>query len=288
MKENIPPLSEWSFNRLNSLYELCGKSFRACGREVGCTHPTFKKYYELAKKIEDCKKESGCGFNGVKEPEVTMPVTVTSVPTLIKKSKLNTRSASSKLFLDPDQMKVAVLDIETSSLKSDFGITICAVIHQFGTREDYKVFAIDLNEKDLLADEKKLLEALNAELEQFDGVVTYFGSRFDLPFIRTRSLYHGLKPLGKKKSLDLYFTVKRTTNPSSRRLERINDILRISDPDGSPDKTRLGMAEWNGVVFQRDTKQLDYVISHCVSDVKILENAVERFKDFLPDRIMRA
>ena len=286
MKENIPPLSEWSFNRLNSLYELCGKSFRACGREVGCSNHTFKKYYDLAKenlKKTPCKKES-CGCN---EPSVVMPVTVTSVPTLIKKSKLNTRSASSKLFLDPDQMKVAVLDIETSSLKSDFGITICAVIHQFGTREDYKVFAIDLNEKDLLADEKKLLEALNAELEQFDGVVTYFGSRFDLPFIRTRSLYHGLKPLGKKKSLDLYFTVKRTTNPSSRRLERINDILRISDPDGSPDKTRLGMAEWNGVVFQRDTKQLDYVIEHCIADVKILENAVERFREFVPDRIVR-
>ncbi len=50
MKNNVPPLSEWSFDRLNSLYELCGKSFRACAREVGCAPNTFIKYYN--KKME--------------------------------------------------------------------------------------------------------------------------------------------------------------------------------------------------------------------------------------------
>ena len=271
MKDNVPPLSEWTFRRLNSFYNACGKSFRACGRELGCAPSTFKKYYEMS--FEDTEADSSIENN--------------NIPVIIEKPKKVTKSAGSDLFLDPTKYKVCVLDIETSSLKSDFGIVICAVMHTLGTDEKYKVCTIDLSNKDLLSEEKALLETLNSELEQYDGVVTYFGSRFDIPFIRTRSLYHGLKPLSKKKSLDLYFTVKRVTNPSSRRLERINDILRISEPDASPDKTRLGMSEWNGVVFNRDSKMLDYIIEHCIADVKILENAVWRFKDFLPDRILR-
>ena len=272
MKDNVPPLSEWSFERLNSFYNACGKSFRACGRELGCHHNTFKKYYEM--KFED------------NEMTPSMENTINTA-VIIEKPKKTTKSINSEIFLDPNKTKVAVLDIETSSLKSDFGIIICAVLHTLGTDEKYKVCAIDLANKDLLSEEKALLEVLNTELENYDGVVTYFGSRFDIPFIRTRSLYHGLQPPSKKRSLDLYFTVKRTTNPTSRRLERINDILRISDPDASPDKTRLGMKEWNGVVFNRDSKMLDYIVEHCIADVKILENAVWRFKDFLPERIMR-
>lgn len=271
-------ISTWSFDQLSQLYEKLGKSFRACGRYLECSPNTVKKYYNMRLEQEVEKYSQG-------------KAEITDIKPIIKISKNNkklaTKSISSELLLDPSKTRVAVLDIETSSLKSDFGIVICAVIHTLGTKEKYKVCAIDLNNKDLLSEEKALLETLNAELESYDCIVDYFGSRFDIPFIRTRSLYHGIQPLSKKKNLDLYFTVKRTTNPSTRRLERINDILRISEPDSSPDKTRLGMREWNGVVFNRDSKMLDYIIEHCIADVKILENAVWRFKDFLPDRIMR-
>ena len=269
-------ISIWSFDQLSQLYENLGKSFRACGRYLECSPNTVKKYYNIRLEQEVEKYSQG-------KVEVNKNTSID----IIEQPKKLTKSINSEIFLDPNKTKVAVLDIETSSLKSDFGIIICAVIHTLGTDEKYKVCAIDLSNKDLLSEEKALLEVLNTELESYDGIVTYFGSRFDVPFIRTRSLYHGLQPLSKKRSLDLYFTVKRTTNPTSRRLERINDILRISEPDASPDKTRLGMSEWNGVVFNRDSKMLDYIIEHCIADVKILENAVWRFKDFLPDRILR-
>lgn len=287
MKENIPPLKEWSFERLQKFYELCG-TYEKCGEELGCNRKTFKKYYDL-------KKNEANNENIKYEPGVTPPVIVTASDyvKLVEKTKqkafikVPTKTQVSSDFLDPTKTKVAVLDIETTSLKSDFGITLCAVIHTFGTKEDYKVFSIDVTEPDLLSEEKKLLEAIHNELAKYQGVATYFGSRFDLPFLRTRALYHGLEPIPKIKSLDLYFTVKRATNPSTRRLERINDILRISNPDSSPDKTKLGLSEWNDVIFRRDNKMLNYIITHCIADVQILENAINKFKAFLPDKITR-
>jgi uncharacterized protein YprB with RNaseH-like and TPR domain len=261
---------------MNRLYNTLGKSFRACGRELDCASSTFQKYYNNKLELE-----------GIKSEEV-IPVTMANVPKLIAKNKKVTKSAGSGLFLNPDSMKVAVLDIETTSLKSDFGIMLCAVIRTYGSREDPKVFRINLSNPSLVEAEKEILIQLNEELTTYDGLITYFGNRFDIPFIRTRALYHGIQPLKKTKSLDLYFTVKRVTNPSTRRLERINQILQVSNPDASPDKTKLGLIEWNNVVLNRDNSALDYIVTHCIADIMILENVVNKFIDFIPDRIMRS
>lgn len=271
MKDNIPPLVEWSFDRMHRLYELCDRSFRACAREVGCAPKTFQKYYNIKKQ----------------EDNTIISTTIIESPRIITREKQPTKTTNSTIFLDPSKTKVAVLDIETSSLKSDFGIMICAVVKTYGSSKEPIVFKVDLSDPDIINSEKQTLQELNTVLEGYDGIITYFGSRFDVPFIRTRSLYHGIAPIGKKKSLDLYFTVKRVTNPSSRRLDRINQILQISEPSSSPDKTSLGIAEWNGVVFSRNPEMLEYVVDHCVKDVEILENAVNRFKEFLPERISR-
>ena len=270
----LKPLSEWTFKELDDLYQKCG-SFRKCALFTNTTHPTYIRYYNNKKELENIKID-----------DVILP-SIVNVPKLLARTKKVTKSMSSNLFLNPDSSKVAVLDIETTSLKSDFGIMLCAVIRTYGSREDPKIFRIDLSNSSLVAAEKEILVKLNEELTTYDGLITYFGNRFDIPFIRTRALYHGIQPLKKIKSLDLYFTVKRVTNPSTRRLERINQILQVSNPDASPDKTKLGLIEWNNVVLNRDNDALDYIVTHCIADVEILENAVNKFSDFIPDRIMR-
>jgi len=61
----------------------------------------------------------------------------------------------------------------------------------------------------------------------------------------------------------------------------------VSNPDASPDKTKLGLIEWNNVILNRDNDALDYIVTHCIADTMILENVVNKFIDFVPDRIMR-
>jgi uncharacterized protein YprB with RNaseH-like and TPR domain len=83
--------------------------------------------------------------------------------------------------------KVVFLDIETTGLFNcpTFLIgtmSLCGddfVIRQF--------FARDYSE------EKCLIEVLSKHLAQFDAIVTFNGKSFDIPFIRDRAVYHGIR-----------------------------------------------------------------------------------------------
>lgn len=189
-------------------------------------------------------------------------------------------------FLNPDINNIGVFDIETSGLQSDFAMTYCAVLKEF-EHKSKEVFKLDLFETNLIEAEKYLIEEINNALREYDGIITYYGSRFDVPFIRTRSFYHGIVPLGKIPHLDAYFTVKRTVNPTTRRMDRINEILLAGKPLSSPHKTRISIMDWNKIISARNVTSLEYVVDHCVADVDILENLVKEFRMFLPDRVYR-
>lgn len=189
-------------------------------------------------------------------------------------------------FLDPDQCRVGILDIETSGLRSDFGICYCAVIKTFGTSEEC-IFQLPLEHDSIFMEEKEMITDINNSINTYDGIATFYGSKFDIPFLRTRSFIHGLEPVSKLPHLDMYFTIKSTVNPSTRRMDRINELLRISNPDNSPVKTRIDIHEWNKILLDRDKQSLGYIVDHCDKDVDILENIMVEFRDFIPERITR-
>ena len=249
-------IGEWSPEEILDTYENCGGSFARSAYAARCSRPTFKKYYERA---------LTCGSKPAREV---------------------TKSMSSEKFLDPRQSRVALLDIETTGLAADFSVTLCAVIKEFGGNY-VKTFSVELDAMDILESERIMIDAIGKELKKFDGIITYFGSRFDIPFLRTRAFFHGIAPIPKCKHLDMYFTIRSNTNPSTRRMDRINQILQNSYPDDSPTKTNLGISQWIKVLHSRDETSLEYIVDHCQKDVLILENIVNKFGDFVPDRITR-
>jgi len=277
MKENIPPLSEWSFDRLNRLYELCERSFRACAREVGCSPATFQKYYNNKKNTTIITDNNN----------VILP-TIANIPKILERTKKATKSMGSDLFLNPDSTKVALFDIEATGLRGDFGMILCTVVKPLGSRDTKHVFQLDFDNPDLLNAEKNMLLEIKECLESFDGSCGYFSSRYDLPMLRTRMIYHGIKPIPKQKHLDIYWTVKRVINTSSRRMERVGDLMRVNANTDLPQKTKLDINEWIKVAFSRDKKSLGYIVQHCINDVDMLEGILEELRDFIPDRIMRA
>jgi uncharacterized protein YprB with RNaseH-like and TPR domain len=197
-----------------------------------------------------------------------------------------TKSAKSQLFLNPNNYKVGLIDIETTGLKGDFDIILCGVIKTWGNNK-HKVHKINLNRRDLLSAEKRFLEKLISDINSYDGVIGYYSSGFDMPMIRTRCFYHGLKPPQKIKHLDMYYTIKRIVNTGSRRMERINELITIPGTDYTTQKTKIDMRQWMSALFAHDTKALSYIVDHCIKDVDILEEITNRFIDFVPDRIIR-
>jgi uncharacterized protein YprB with RNaseH-like and TPR domain len=256
-------LAGWSFEDMSRLRK--DKSSKECAKEVGCGWSTWKKYYRI-------KEQPFLKY----------------APLVFKKPvKLATKSASSNLFLDPEEMRVATFDIETSGLRADAAIMFCATAHTYGTPEDPKLFKIDIEEKDLLYAESYLVEEVCLYLSEFDGLIGYYSSRFDLPFLRVRSFLHGTQNIPKIKMLDLYFTVKRVCRPmASKRLARVNDLLRYKKPELQT-KTDVDMFRWIACVMSRDASALNEICEHNIADVQVLEEAVVEFAPYVPDKILR-
>lgn len=264
----INSLSNWTFDSMSELYDSCGRSFRECARQIGCDPKTFRKYYY--------KKKS----ESVVESKLIINSKIT------KKDKSDTKSASSSVFFNKTEMNIGVFDIESTGLTGDFSCILCAVIKPYGSGSE-QVFKIDLDKRDMLEAEKELLLEFLPVLNSFDGLAGYYSTRFDMPLIRTRCMFHGIPAPKKIKHFDAYFTIRRTVNPTTRRMDRIAEINRLTD-DSLPEKSKLGVKEWTGATFRRDQESLDYIVDHCVRDVYVLESIINKYMDFVPDRIMRS
>lgn len=97
--------------------------------------------------------------------------------------------------------------------------------------------------------------------------MTYYGARYDVPFLRTRCLHHGLDfpPFGSIFHTDVYFAVRSKLKLYRNRLEAACDLL------GIPSKGhRLTPKVWMAAATG-DKKAIDFVLAHNVEDVISLE-----------------
>jgi len=184
---------------------------------------------------------------------------------------------------------VACFDIEATGLTGDFGAVLCCVIKTYGSPER-KVFSVDFDYSNLLSSEKEMLVDIRDCLSEYDGISGYYSSRYDIPMLRTRMMYHGIRPnIPKMKHLDVYFTIKRNINSSTRRMERIGDLLRANALPELPDKTDLNPDVWIRATHGRNAGARDYIIDHCIHDVDLLEGILVYVKEqgWVPDRVLR-
>jgi uncharacterized protein YprB with RNaseH-like and TPR domain len=170
--------------------------------------------------------------------------------------------------------RMGFFDIETSNLAANFGIMYCYCIKEHGTD---KIYSSIIDEKRIHKDlDKQVVKQCIKDIQKFDKLITFYGTRFDIPFLRTRALYWGLDfpEFGQLYHNDLYYTIKYKCRLHSNRLENAcRTIL------GRTDKTHLDPIAWIRAL-QGDKKSLSYIHQHCVYDVQDLEKLWERVHNF--------
>jgi uncharacterized protein YprB with RNaseH-like and TPR domain len=110
------------------------------------------------------------------------------------------------------------------------------------------------------------------DIGDFDRLVTYYGTGYDMPFIRTRCLFHKLDApaAGSVFHTDLYYTVRNRLKLHRNRMEVACDILDI------PSKGhRLTPQVWQRAQAG-DQKSIDYVVQHNIEDVESLSQLWDR------------
>lgn len=162
--------------------------------------------------------------------------------------------------------RIGCLDIEASNLKADFGIMLSWAIKPL--YEDW-VYYDAINPKDLKSTsyDKRITESLVETMEEFDRFVVHYGTKFDLPFIRTRAVYHRLDfpQYGEKILTDTYYMARNKMCFHSNRQGSVAKGLGFEDI-----KTRIEPEYWIGAL-QGKKNCIDYILDHNIKDVYQLE-----------------
>jgi len=125
-------------------------------------------------------------------------------------------------------------------------------------------------------DDKKLLEKFILVANEADEIVGHNGDRFDLPWIRTRCLYHRIPVFPNYTTLDTLKSARSKFKFNSNTLDYIAKFLGIGQ------KTHTGYDLWKKVVLDKDKESLEYMVEYCKNDVELLEKVYNEMSTYIP------
>jgi len=169
--------------------------------------------------------------------------------------------------------RIGYLDIETDGLKADFSTMLSWAIKEKGGET-----AVGVITKEELFNgvyDRNLVQACVDEMRKYSIIITYFGSRFDIPYIRTKCLHYGIEfpGYGEIYHFDLFYLVKSKLNLSKKSLDNACDYLGIQG------KTPIDKESWRRAKYG-DSEALEEVVRHNIPDVVILEQLHEKVEPF--------
>lgn len=189
-----------------------------------------------------------------------------------------------------DNLKIGYLDIESTGFYADFDNMLTWAIKE----KDGTIYTDTVTKEDLFSGviDRKIVKSCIDKMREFDVVCTYFGTNFDIKFLRSRALYYGFDfpgfelsssvnkngeikyiPISELFHWDLYYLVKSKLKLRRSSLENVCSFLNI---DG---KTKLDGDVWRRAKYG-DPKALKEVLDHNIYDVIILERLHEKLSDF--------
>lgn len=120
--------------------------------------------------------------------------------------------------------------------------------------------------------DKKMLQQFISIVNTADEIVGHNGDKFDLAWIRTRCLYHGIEMFPNYVTIDTLKIARSKFKFNSNRLNYIADYLGI----GQKIKTDFDL--WKDIVLKNDPKALDKMVKYCKMDVILLQKVHEHLK----------
>jgi len=175
----------------------------------------------------------------------------------------------------PMDLTMGFLDIETSNLKGNMGVIYSYCIKDADSETIYERV---VTKKELFSDDmdKKVVQQLVKDINKFDILVTYYGTRFDIPFIRTRAVHHGIDypGYGDNIHIDLYYLIRNKFNLTRNSLKVACEFLL-----GHSDKSMVEWKYWMKAM-QGNKEALEYIVEHNRYDVLDLQKLYDKVIPF--------
>jgi len=124
-------------------------------------------------------------------------------------------------------------------------------------------------------DDKAMLVEFAAIAHEADELIAHFGDRFDMPWFRTRCLFHGLPPLPHYKTVDTKAWASKNFYFNSNKLDYIGSFL------GYGNKLKTDFSLWRDITLSNNQKALDKMCRYCARDVELLERVYDTLQPHL-------
>lgn len=171
--------------------------------------------------------------------------------------------------------KICFFDLETSNLNANVG-TILTAAWKF--LDNKKVHCVSIDQfnsfKKDPTNDKEVTKAVANALMESDIICGWYSARFDFPYLQSRLLFHGLKPLPKMPHIDLWRTAKYELKLTSNRLASVSDFLDLDD------KTPIKFREWLKAMAG-NKKSIQYIRQHNIQDILVLEQAYLKMRPLI-------
>lgn len=168
------------------------------------------------------------------------------------------------------KVRMGYFDLETTGLRGDYDFVISWCI--FDPKEDV-MYSDTVQTEDIISGnfDKKVIKSLLKTMSKFDVLVTYYGTRFDIPFARTRAYANGFEffNMGTIKHIDVYNTVRSRLSLTRNSLEKACALFGIEG------KNHISAEIWRRASFG-NPKAIAYVLDHNMRDVRILRSLFEK------------
>ena len=160
------------------------------------------------------------------------------------------------------------IDISPESIIQERAI-ICACFKWEG---DDRVYSLRWNK----GDDKELLEKFAKVIESADEVITQNGDAFDIKWLRTRCIYHGIPISPKFNSVDTLKMARAGFKFNSNKLDYMGGFLNM----GKKIKTDFDL--WKKITLFDDKEAMNKMIDYCKQDVNLLEQVYNKLQAFCP------
>lgn len=166
-----------------------------------------------------------------------------------------------KPITSPFQEKIGIFDIETTGLKANWSHMLCWCIKEHGKNIIHEDLITSRKARD--KDDKKIIKSAVEEIKKYDRIIGWYSSRFDIPYIRSRAIFHGIEFPSYKElyHTDLYYLARNKLALHSNRLKSVCQFFEIKAKN-HPMTPQLWIDSGAG-----KKEALKIVLMHCREDV---------------------
>ncbi len=127
--------------------------------------------------------------------------------------------------------------------------------------------------------DKKMLTDFMKVMNEADEIVGQNSDRFDIPWVRTRCLIHGISMFPTYATLDTLKIARSKFKFNSNTLDYMSKIM------GFKGKLPTSYDLWDRIILNKEKKALDYMVKYCQADVKKLEQVFNKLKPYIVSKV---